>query len=72
MAWSKEELGKLRSELPRGAAAELSQLCGLKPGSIRNILSGQAKNDEVILAAIDLAKAYQAKLAQGKKSIAVA
>ena len=70
MAFTKEELQKIRAAL---TAAELTQLAdnfNLKPGSLRNILAGRAKNEAVVLAAFDKAEEQinRIRLAKSKLS----
>lgn len=71
MSFTEAELAKLRSELPRGAAARLADKFGMKnAGSVRNILSGLSQNDQVIIAATELAREYQESLLSTKASLA--
>ena len=69
MAFTKQELQKISEELPRGYSKILAQQFGLKSGYIRNILSGSANNDMVVLAAFDLAKSYQQKMETTKTEL---
>jgi hypothetical protein len=70
MPFSDEALEKLRSELPRRAAIELAGELGMKPGSVRNILSGRANNDAVVIAALEKARVYQEKLKDAQDALA--
>ena len=62
MTWTDEQLQKIKESLPRDGRKRLAEQFGFKPGSIRNILSGLSKNDDVVIAAIDMAKDYQETL----------
>lgn len=62
MPWTNEELKKIREDLPKNGSKELADKFDMKPGSIRNILSGLSTNDEVVLAAFELGQEYQKKL----------
>ncbi|WP_295711271.1 hypothetical protein [Mucilaginibacter sp.] len=69
MEFTPEELKNLRASLPRGAAKMLAKQLGLVDGSVRNILSGGAKNSDVLLAAVELAKLHRAKIEDAKAAI---
>lgn len=70
MQFTELELKALRDSLPRGAAKSLAEKFSLKAGSVRNLLSGKGNNEEVILAAIDMAREYKSKIEQAKAGIA--
>jgi hypothetical protein len=55
MEWTKEELSKLRENLPTGWADILAERLKMKSGSIKNIMSGRPKNETVVIAAAELA-----------------
>ena len=69
MAFSKEELKKIKQGLPRGAAKEIAQSLGLAYVTVNKILNGHFNNDEVILAAFDKYEAHQLKIDQAKKRL---
>ena len=61
MELSKEELRKIRANLPAGANKKLADQFNLQVGSIRNILSGSARNLAVVEAAVALAAETKAE-----------
>ena len=70
MPFTDEELQELRAKLPRGFAIELAEEVKMKPGSVRNILSGTAKNDKVIVKAIDMLKEREQSVNNAKSALA--
>ncbi|MDB4920772.1 hypothetical protein [Mucilaginibacter sp.] len=70
MPFTKEELEKLRTELPTHLRKEVAKKFNLKPGSLRNILSGRSNNEAVIFAAIETAAEYKQALSVKKQTIA--
>jgi hypothetical protein len=71
MTFTTEELKKLRTSLPKGASQTLADKFSLKPGSVRNILSGFSKNDDLLLAAIELANEHQVKISSAKATLSI-
>jgi len=69
MPFTAEELSKIRQELPRGYSNTLAKKFNMTPASIRNVLSGYSKNDEVVLAAFALAKERKLKIEQTKTAL---
>lgn len=74
MAFTKQELQKIKDHLTPEAKIELADNFKLSLGSIKNILGGRAHNDDVIIAALAMAlkiKAEkEAQINEAKKSIA--
>ena len=72
MAFTNEELQKIKADLPRGAQRKLAVQFDLSYGAIRNILAGNHNNDEVVLAAFEMGREYRQKLEQAKKTLSLA
>jgi hypothetical protein len=69
MSWTKEELSKIRKNLPADKRQQLADKHNLKMGSLRNILSGLSNNEAVIISAIELANAHKEFIDSKKKLI---
>lgn len=70
MPFTKEELQKIKEELPWGSSVKLAEKFNMKKGSVRNILSGLSNNDIVVLAAIDIIKEHKDKMESAKSILA--
>ena len=70
MPFTDQELEALRAKLPRGSAKRLAEQLGYAHGSVRNILSGKAKNDVVIIAAHKLIKDLEGAVSEAKADLA--
>lgn len=57
--WSKDELTKLRSNLPDTWKKDIAAQFNLSQGTVKNILYGTQEGEKVIIAAIELAGKYK-------------
>lgn len=69
MAFTDEELIKIKVDLPKGANQKLAEKFDMHPSSIRKILAGQRINEEVVLAAYELSKEHKTKMSQVKAEL---
>jgi uncharacterized protein YerC len=56
---TKKELKKLRSKLPRGYVKKIQDTCGVSTATISRVLRGDAFNQTILDAAINLALTHQ-------------
>jgi hypothetical protein len=66
---TKEELQKLKSNLPSGYRDILAEKHGLSKSYIDKIFSGERFNSNVIDSAIEMAEVYQNRLLNQKQKI---
>jgi len=69
MEFTREELKKVSSNLPPSGREQLAEKFKIKLGSLRNILAGRSTNNEVVLAAIELAEGHKKALKEAKEKL---
>lgn len=69
MAWTSEELKKIRENLPLNGRQILADKFEITYRSIGRILSGTSKNDAVLIAASAMAREHQELIEKSKQSI---
>ncbi|MDB4919470.1 hypothetical protein [Mucilaginibacter sp.] len=69
MAFSEQELIKIKEKLPRGYSKTLAQKFDITPKSIGRILKGTQNNEDVVLAALFLAEEHQQRISQAKEKL---
>ena len=64
-----EDLKKLRDLLPKDFAVQIETTTGFSPSTIYKVLNGKRNNNEIIDAAISLAKEQKTKVGLQKQAI---
>jgi hypothetical protein len=66
---SRDDLKKLRKNLPKGSRETLAAQFGFSRGYIDHILTGVRENEEVIIAAVNLVSEHKKNMEQAQKFI---
>ena len=65
----KEELRKLRENLPKGAREQLAVRFGCSVGHINNVLFGHRSNDTILIAAAAIVAEHKAALQRANEIV---
>lgn len=66
---TKQDLKKLRKNLPKGARETLAVQFGFSKGYIDHILTGVRENEEVLIAAVALVSEHKKNVEEAEKFI---
>lgn len=69
MQWTKEDLDKIRENLPKDWVKTLAIRFNLKPGTVKNTLSGNNNNEELLIAAAELALATRTEKERKREAL---